>query len=133
MSDDELDDPALLHREQNVDLVLALTPAPDVDLAQIFRHDDTWLVSVEAMTPFFHRDFECVGTVFGVEKTYSGMDGFRGFELDWLAPWASFRAEVEEAIDVGERVLVLYRVFGRHLEAFVVVGMAGYAMSQEIS
>jgi len=100
--------------QENVDLVLALTPASDVDLAQIFRGDDTWAASVEAMAPYFHPDFECVGTVFGIEKTYPGMDGFRAFELDWLAPWASFRADVEKTVDLGEHVLVLYRVFGRH-------------------
>src|SRR5271154_5206688 len=108
--------------QENVDLVLALTPAPDVDLAQLFRDDDVWAAAVEAMAPFFHRDFECVGTVFGIERTYSGIDGFRDFELDWLAPWASFRAEVEKTVDVAERVLVLYRVFGRHLNSEQEIG-----------
>jgi ketosteroid isomerase-like protein len=97
-----------------VELVLALTPAPGVDMAQIFRDDDIWATSVEAMAPLFHQDFECVGTVFGTEKTYPGIDGFRAFQLDWMAPWASFRAEAEKAIDLGEQVLALYRVFGRH-------------------
>jgi ketosteroid isomerase-like protein len=33
--------------------------------------------------------------------------------LDWLAPWATYRAEAEEVIDCGDRVLVLRSVFGR--------------------
>jgi ketosteroid isomerase-like protein len=97
----------------NVELVLALTPARDVDVAPIFRDDDTWAASVEAMAAVVHPDFECVGTLFGTETAYAGMEGFRAFFLDWLAPWAMYRTEVEKTIDLGERVVVIYRVFGR--------------------
>ena len=34
------------------------------------------------------------------------MAGFRNLWLDWLAPWATHRVEIEEAIDLGDRVLV---------------------------
>jgi ketosteroid isomerase-like protein len=33
--------------------------------------------------------------------------------LDWLKPWVAYRSEVEEAIDCGDRVLLLVRDFGR--------------------
>jgi hypothetical protein len=33
--------------------------------------------------------------------TYVGLDGFRATWRDWLAPWASYRTEIEELIDVG--------------------------------
>jgi len=33
--------------------------------------------------------------------------------LDWLAPWASYRTEIAELIDVGERVVVLVRDYGK--------------------
>jgi ketosteroid isomerase-like protein len=97
----------------NVELVLALTPAPDVDVAPIFRDDDTWAASVEATAAVFHPDFECLGTLFGTETTYAGMEGFHAFFLDWPAPWAMYRTEVEKTVDLGERVVVIYRVFGR--------------------
>jgi ketosteroid isomerase-like protein len=46
-------------------------------------------------------------------KTYTGLDGFRESWLDWLAPYAEYRTEVEEAIDCGERVLLLQSSSGR--------------------
>jgi|SRR6266516_3088962 len=57
--------------------------------------------------PFLHRDFECVWYQFGNERRYSGVDGLRDFMLDWTAPWVTYRVETEEAIDLGERVLLL--------------------------
>jgi ketosteroid isomerase-like protein len=34
-----------------------------------------------------------------------GLHGLRAGWLDWLAPWASYRAEIEELIDLGDRVV----------------------------
>jgi hypothetical protein len=33
--------------------------------------------------------------------------------LDWIAPWATYRIETEEVIDLGERVVVLNHDRGR--------------------
>jgi hypothetical protein len=33
--------------------------------------------------------------------------------VEWLAPWATYTNEIEEARDYGDRVLVLDTVFGR--------------------
>ena len=33
--------------------------------------------------------------------------------LDWLAPWATYRTEIQEAIGRENRVLVLANTFGR--------------------
>ena len=46
-------------------------------------------------------------------KTYTGLEGFRESWLDWLAPYSEYRTEVEEAIDCGERVLLLQSSSGR--------------------
>ncbi len=69
--------------------------------------------TLEAATPYFHPDFECAHRLLGSERTYSGMAGLRASWLDWLAPWATYRAEIEEAIDCGDRVLILVHDFGR--------------------
>jgi ketosteroid isomerase-like protein len=100
--------------QENVELVLGLQPGPDDDLAQVFRDDDMWAAFVEAVAPFAHPDMESVPFRFDAEQSYTGMDGFRAFFLDWLAPWARYRVEVEKAIDCREQVVVLYRAFGRH-------------------
>ena len=41
----------------------------------------------------------------------SGLDGLRNLYLKWLAPWETYRQQIEEIIDLGERVLVLARDF----------------------
>jgi ketosteroid isomerase-like protein len=33
--------------------------------------------------------------------------------LEWLAPWTSYRSEVEDSLDLGNRVVVLVRDYGR--------------------
>jgi ketosteroid isomerase-like protein len=99
---------------ENVELVLGLQPAPDVDLARRFRDDSMWAATLEASGPIFHPDFEFTLPLFGTSETHLGGEGQRAAYLDWLAPWATYRVEIEEAIDLGDRVLLLNRGFGRH-------------------
>src|SRR2546421_9518043 len=99
--------------QENVEVVRSLLPGPDVDMTETLRNDDVWAASVPASSALIHPDFECVGTLFGSETNYAGMDGFRQFLLDWLTPWESYRAEVEQTIDAGEQVVTVYRIFGR--------------------
>jgi ketosteroid isomerase-like protein len=99
--------------QENVELVLTLTPGADVDLAPMFRDDATWAAAIENATAVLDPRIEAVGTVIGTERPYVGLDGFREFMLDWIAPWASYRSEVEEVIDLGDQVLTLFRIFGQ--------------------
>ena len=93
--------------QANVELVLGFQPEPDMDLVEHFRDDDSWAEFSAALAPAFAPDFESANALLGIEKTYTGMDGFRNLWLDWLAPWATHRVELEEAIDLGDQVLVL--------------------------
>lgn len=99
---------------ENVELVLALQPAPDVDVAQMFREDRVWAAASAASSSITAADFDAVfwDSLRG-ETRYPGADGLREMWLDWTAPWASYRVEVEKAIDLGDRVLLLIRDFGR--------------------
>jgi ketosteroid isomerase-like protein len=99
--------------QENVDLVLGLYPAPDVDLVPLYRDDTQWAEQAEALAPFIHADFDCVRDDFGSERRYAGLDGLRAFMLDWMSPWVAYRIEIEEAIDLGERVLLLNHDRGR--------------------
>ena len=99
--------------QENVELVLGLYPAPDVDFVQSYGDDSLWAEQAEAMAPRAHADFECVMYEFGSERRYAGLDGLRAFMLDWMVPWVSYRIEIEEAIDLGERVLLLNHDRGR--------------------
>jgi len=99
--------------QENVELVMVLQRAPDEDLVQLMRDDEKWAQLAEAVAPFVHADAETVRPGLPGGKTYTGLDGFRKSWLDWLAPWAEYRTEVKEAIDCGQRVLLLQSSSGR--------------------
>jgi hypothetical protein len=101
--------------QENVELVLRLPYLdPDFEAVRATRDDALTAALVEAAAVSFRDDVECVFRgLIGGERTYTGFEGFRAAFADWLAPWATYRNEVEEAIDCGDRVLVLYDVFGR--------------------
>src|SRR5688500_16829467 len=42
-----------------------------------------------------------------------GAEGFRRAWEDWLTPFESFRIEIEETIEAGDRVVTLVRLTGR--------------------
>jgi ketosteroid isomerase-like protein len=98
--------------DENVEIVLELEPDPEVDWVNLCSDDHMWAARTEATAPFFHPDFESVFPAVPGGRTYIGPDGFRACLLDWLAPWATYRAEREEIIDGGDRVLTLRRAFG---------------------
>jgi ketosteroid isomerase-like protein len=64
-------------------------------------------------------DFVSVKHFPGAEPDVArGLHGLRAGWLDWLAPWASYRAEIEELIDLGDRVVsVLYDYARREPDA----------------
>jgi len=99
--------------QRNVKLVRALLPALDTDFVQLFGDDKLWAGFIETVAPLFQPDFESVNVLVGVETKYTGMDGLRAIWLDWLEPWRTYRTEVEEVIDCGDRVLLLSSDFGR--------------------
>jgi hypothetical protein len=99
--------------QENVELVVRLYPAPDVDYVGLLGDESLWAGYAEATAPFVQPDFECVSYQFGSERRYVGLEGLRDFMLDWTAPWVSYRIETEEAIDLGERVLLLNNDRGR--------------------
>ncbi len=99
---------------QNVEMVLGLHPSPNVDTAQLVRDDDQAEAWLETLAPFFQRDLECVsrGLPDG-ERTYFGLEGLRAALRDRYATWATHRSEPQEAVDRGDRVLLLQTDYGR--------------------
>jgi ketosteroid isomerase-like protein len=99
--------------QSNLDLLRALLPDPEMDVAELFR-DDAWFASTaEALAGLFDPAVEAVPAWRGAGTTYSGIDGFREMWIDWLEPWASYHVQVDEMIDVGDSVVVLVRDRGR--------------------
>jgi ketosteroid isomerase-like protein len=104
--------------EENVELVRSLQPAPETDLAALFRDDATWEAAREGLGAVFDPDCESAIVMPGsgdaaTRRTYRGVDGLRDAWLDWLAPWESYHVRIERLLDAGERVVVLPRDRGR--------------------
>ena len=88
-----------------------LAPFEQGDIAPIFRDDAINAAIQAALANMVTSDFECdfirddVGRV-----SYSGMDGLRAAWLDWLSPWESYHAAVENVVEANEgRVVALNR------------------------
>ena len=102
--------------QKDVEIVRQLLgPFEQGDIAPQFRDDAVWASMTPASAPYFTSDFECVFVRDDVGRAaYSGLDGLRAAWLDWLLPWESYHAQVEDVLDAGEgRVLVLTRDYGR--------------------
>jgi ketosteroid isomerase-like protein len=93
-----------------VELIVGLQPAREVDIAQLLRDE----AARSALAPLIAPDFEAVAIdALRGETTYRGIDGLRELWQDWLSPWEAYRTEIEETRDLGDRVLLLVRDFGR--------------------
>jgi ketosteroid isomerase-like protein len=91
---------------ENVELVQSALPRPDADLIEVFNDDSAGGELMQTMGRVLDPDFVAVKHFPGAEPDVAhGLDGLRAGWLDWLAPWASYRAEIEELIDLGDRVV----------------------------
>jgi ketosteroid isomerase-like protein len=98
--------------QEDVEIVRRLLgPFEQGDIVPLFCDETISASMTAAGAPFFTSDFECVFVRDDVGRAaYSGLDGLRAAWLDWLLPWESYHAEIEDVIDAGEgRVLVLTR------------------------
>jgi ketosteroid isomerase-like protein len=98
--------------QQNVDLILSLQ-VWDVDLVPFFRDDERMAEAMKAVAPLYHPDIEVVHRLLGGDRVYFGLEGMWASWLDWLSPWESYHAHLEDAIDCGEKVLIIVRDSGR--------------------
>jgi ketosteroid isomerase-like protein len=98
--------------QEDVELVRrVLGPFEQGDITPIFRDDTIWAAARAALTDAVTPDFECDFVRDDVGRaTFSGIDGLRTAWMDWLSPWETYDAVIEEVIDANEgRVLVLTR------------------------
>jgi SnoaL-like domain len=99
---------------ENVELIRALHLGPDVDVATLVNDDGAAERLRLALGRSFHPTVQCTMRFPGMTPvTYAGLDGLRLAWRDWLKQWASYRVEIDDIIDGGERVVVLLRVHGR--------------------
>ena len=100
--------------QENVEIVKALQPPPDLDLTTLFARGDEERAAreIEAVSSLFTDDFVCVFHSLSKEERL-GLRGLRQAWLDWLEPWENYRAQIERLSDAGDQVLVFSRDFGR--------------------
>jgi ketosteroid isomerase-like protein len=115
--------------EENVEIVKRLQPFPDMDIAETFRDDEMWAAVAGIIAPFFHADCQIVPPgVPGTETIHTGLDGLRAAWLEWLEPWVTYRTEIKQALDAGDRVLLLTQDYGRNEQAAPEVKLDGSAV-----
>jgi ketosteroid isomerase-like protein len=91
--------------KENVELVRSVLPGPDADLVAVFN-DRAGDELMQAMRRALDPEFVSFKHTPGAEPDVAhGLKGLRAGWRDWLAPWASYRAEIEELIDLGDRVV----------------------------
>jgi ketosteroid isomerase-like protein len=98
--------------QENVEIVRALIPPPDVDVAALFRDDSLFEQARADLEPHIDPQLETVAVWQG-GTTHAGIEGFRQTWLDWLEPWTSYYASADELIDGGDVVVALARDRGR--------------------
>jgi ketosteroid isomerase-like protein len=98
--------------QENVELVKTLIPQ-GTDVVPLFRDEVTFAQTLDALGTFLTDDFQSVIVLPAQSRTCAGPEGLRENWLDWLEPWAAYRVTIDELIDLGERVLVLSRNYGR--------------------
>jgi ketosteroid isomerase-like protein len=113
--------------EENVELIRRLQIDPDVDLVALLRDDSMVGRLFERIAPLFDPGFECVLVLPGARE-HSGLPGLRAAWLEWLEPWESYRAEIEDVIDAGDAAVVLTRDYGRRAGTDAEVRLLGAAV-----
>jgi ketosteroid isomerase-like protein len=94
-----------------VDLVTRLHPGRNTDLVALSKDANAWAAVTANLEAFFEPDFELeVVNPFEGPTVAKGFSGIREFWTEWLAPWQTYHDELEQAIDLDDKVLLL----GRH-------------------
>lgn len=116
--------------QENVELVRSIQPPPDVDLNDVFLRNappDVVATALAAPAPAFTDDFVCIFHALSADPR-PGVAGLRDSWLDWLEPWETYRAEIDELIDLGDRVLLSSRDYARRPGMTDEVEMRGSAL-----
>jgi SnoaL-like domain len=99
---------------ENSELVRSALPMPDVDVAARLTDDeaaDRWIDEVER---FYDPSFQGTIRLPGVAPvTVLGLDGLRNVMRGWLSHWVSYEVEIEDVIENGAFVVMVFRANAR--------------------
>ena len=100
-----------------LDLIRALLPSPETDLAHLIRDDKAFTATIAAVGGILDPEVESAAVWLGEGRVYRGLEGFRRMWLDWLEPWTTYHVQVEGVMEEGDRIVVLVRDRGRHRDS----------------
>ena len=87
---------------------------PDVDVAALVADDDATDRWIDEVGPRFDPSFEGTVRLPGMAPvTVLGLDGLRSVIRGWLSQWASFQVEIDDVIENGAFVVMVYRATAR--------------------
>ena len=101
--------------QANVEIVKAVQPS-GIDLVEVFAQEFETQTADDPDAELFHRDLEVQFIARGekLEGTvYRGLEGLAQGWREWLAAWTSYRLDVDEFVDAGDKVVVFVRVAAR--------------------
>jgi ketosteroid isomerase-like protein len=111
---------------ENVELVRNLQPGPEVDVVQLIKGENGALLA-SFLGPHVHEDF--VTRASGLDQfDVVGIEGLQAAWSEWLAPWETYRTEIEDVLDQGDDVVVLTRDYGRRPGMDVEIMVKGVAI-----
>jgi ketosteroid isomerase-like protein len=104
---------------ENVELIRALQPGPEVDVASVLADEVLVAQWIGEVVPFFAPDVQGTMRFPGMAPvTYTGgIEGLAEAWRDWLRSWNSYRFEVEDVLDGGDKVVVVKIGRGRQRPA----------------
>jgi len=86
------------------------------DFVAALEDEEGFAARAAAFEPLVHPDFEVamLGPEWLAQRlAYKGIDGYVQAWREWLEPYESYRAELEEYVDAGDNVVLLVRQFAR--------------------
>jgi ketosteroid isomerase-like protein len=113
---------------ENVELVKAFHPGDGTDLVALLHDQAAFQAVASAVEPFLKPDFILETRMLGLRETYTGMEGLRQAWLDWLEPWSSYFDEFQDAVDLGNRVMLVGHHRGKRRDSDAEVEMFAAAI-----
>jgi hypothetical protein len=102
---------------ENVELAkqIAARMALD-DFVAALKDEERFKSAASELQPLAHPEFEIemVGPEYSPQRlAFRGVDGYVAAWREWLAPYESYRAELEDYVDAGDKVVLLVRQIAR--------------------
>jgi ketosteroid isomerase-like protein len=114
--------------QENVEIVRRLHPGSGTDLVALLHDETAFQAVATAVEPFLEPDFTLETRMLGLQATYTGLEGLRQAWIDWLEPWSSYFDELEDAVDLGDRVMLAGHHRGKRRDSEAEVEMFAAAI-----